>query len=334
MTAISNINLPGGPLASSGLGRAEKPSIDAVLREMYRFDTPFLSNHSETGAKALREDWVGENLGSVAAATALEHGFVFSAAAATAPTRYSNYVQLVAEQFGVSDTSQAINNAGGVVGSHSSMAREVLRRGRLLRRKINKLLHTPQAYDSTVSLTKTATLPAYVVAGFKSSAGTPGAAPTGDGSDIPGAGTSPVAWSSVADLNSALQAVVVYGDTPTALYVSPKNKAKFSQLPDASIADNRVNMTAGTTQPFAHIGTADIWLSDYGRMEVVMDIDAPDTHIKVINHDAVDLAFLPGMKYDMPKIGRTGSGEQAFIQACFTVRVTNPYAHIYNNGLS
>lgn len=308
----------------------ERESLRDVLEDLTRDQTPLFSNMRKTTASAIKEEWGTEDVGSISAAAARNRGFVAAPQAPFTPARLSNYLQLMAVEFGVAMSTEQID----AVGNHMTLEHQRMRWGIKLRRQINKLLHTPQA-KVTTEPTKLATMHAYIVTGFKPLAGTPGAAPTGDGTDIPGAGSGTLAaFDTIDPIDDVMETLVASAGLPDLLYLSPARKRNWSHLPDASIAENRINMTAGSTQPFTFVGAAENYLSDFGEIEVVVDIDAPNTGMLFVNHDFVDMPELPGMNFREDRLGLRGSGHEMMIQYEATVRVTNPKAHGYINGFT
>lgn len=306
----------------------ERESLRDVLEDLTRDQTPLFSNMRKTSASAIKEEWGTEDVGSITAAAARNRGFVAAPQAPFTPARLNNYLQLMAVEFGVSMSMEQID----AVGDHNTLEHQRMRWGLKLRRQINKLLHTPQA-KVTTEPTKLATIHAYIVTGFTSLAGTPGAAPTGDGTDIPGAGSGATAsFDTIDPIDDAMEALVATAGLPDLIYLSPKRKRNWSHLPDASIAENRINMTAGALKPFSFVGTAENYLSDFGELEVAVDIDAPNTAILMVNHDYTDMPELPGMNFREDRLGLRGSGNEMMIQYEATLRVTNPKAHAYLNG--
>jgi hypothetical protein len=325
-TVLTNTFLPSGPGGAS----MERESLRDVLEDLTRDQTPLFSNMRKTTASSIKEEWGTEDIGSISAAGARNRGFTAAIQAPFTPTRLNNYLQLMAVEFGVSMSAEEL----ATVGNHMTLDHQRMRWGLKLRRQINKLLHTPQA-KVTTEPTKLATLHAYIVTGFKPLAGTPGVAPTGDGTDIPTAGSGTLAaFDTIDPVDDVMEALMASAGMPDLLYLSPARKRNWSHLPDASIAENRINMTAGSTQPFEFVGTADRYLSDFGAIEVSVDIDAPNTGILFVNHDYTDMPELPGMNFREDRLGLRGSGNEMMIQYEATVRVLNPKAHGYINGFA
>lgn len=82
------------------------------------------------------------------------------------------------------------------------------------------------------------------------------------------------------------------------------------------------------------VGTADTYLSDFGLIETIPDLDAPSSGIEIIDHDYMDLAVLPGLDFDEKDMGARGSSTEFIIQWQGTLRNLLPEAHAYVNGFT
>ena len=326
-TVATNTLLPLGPGAANSL---EFESLRDVVEQLWRDDVPFYSNTTKVDAKAVREDWGTEDIGDITAADHRKIGFIAAPTADEDDRRLDNYCQLVGEEGSLSDTKRKIK----VAGDTNTLEHRKLRRSKLMMRKINKRLHTPQAFVASMSDPVMATYHAYLTTGFLSVAGTPGAAPTGNGSDIPGAGTSPIAFDSIDPIDDVLQACASTRGTPQAMYLSLRNQRLFSRLPDASIGELRSDKDNGDTSPFTFVGTAKNYMSDFGFIETIPDLDAPSNAIEIVDHDYLDIAVIPGMDFDEKDLGIRGSSTEFMIQWQGCVRVLLPEAHGYVNGFT
>lgn len=326
-TAATNTLLPLGPGAANSL---EFESLRDVVEQLWKDDVPFYSNTTKVDAKAVREDWGTEDIGTITIADHRKIGFIAAATAETADRRLDNYCQLIAETGSLSDTKRKVK----VAGDTNTLEHRKLKRSQLMLRRMNMLLHTPQAFDGSMADPIMATWHAYLTTGFLSVAGTPGAAPTGDGTDIPGAGVTPIAFDSIDPVDDVLQACAATRGQPQAMYLSLRNKRLFSRLPDASIGEMRSNKDNGDKSPFMFVGTADTYMSDFGFIETIPDIDAPSSAIEIIDHDYLDIAVLPGLDFDEKELGVRGSSTEFMIQWQGCVRNLLPEAHGYVNGFT
>lgn len=323
-TAVTNAYLPSGP----GAATLEFESLRDVVEMVSKDETPLWSNLDKTVAKAMKEEWGTESIGSVSAATNRKIGFVATPSAVVANRRMDNYLELVSVEGGVSHTMTNLDAAGDT----NTYEHQLLKKGILLRRQVNKLMHTPQAKDSTITDPKLSTIHGYVqAAGFFGVAGTPGVVGGGLGADLPTAGTTPDDFDTITPIDTVLESCYLYTGRPDTAYFSPKMKRLFSRLPDASIADNRQTASVGKTA-YKHIGVADAYFSDFGDIECVVDIDCPNTDIKILDHDYIDVPVLPGMDFAEHELGKKGSAKEFMIELQFTLRATLPESIAYING--
>lgn len=323
-TVLVNTLLPAGP----GGNTLEFQSLAEAVEMLARDEAPFYRNIAEVDARAIKEEWGTEDIGTVVASPARNDGFVAAPQAPFVPALLDNYVQLTAVEFGVSDTMANIRAAGDT----NTLNHQRLKWGLFHERCNNKLLWTPQVKSGAQP--RTMGTPATYITNFQSVAGTPGAAPTGNGTALPGAGTGPVAFTTIDPIRNRMAAAMQKSGIPDVIMFSPRNKQDFSDLPDAHIGELHVTKTAGDRSPFVFIGAADVYVSDFGVLETVVDIDAPNTAIFGMNFDAIDKPVVPGMNMAEKRLGVRGSGEEMLIQTAWTVRINNPVAHFYINGLA
>ena len=115
----------------------ERESLRDVLEDLTADQTPFFSNLAKTSASSIKDEWGTEDIGAVTAAAARNRGFTATIQAPFTPARLSNYLQLMAVEFGVSHSMEQID----AVGNHNTLEHQRMRWGLKLRRQINKLLH-------------------------------------------------------------------------------------------------------------------------------------------------------------------------------------------------
>jgi hypothetical protein len=322
-TVLTNTYLPQGP----GKVTLERESLRSVVEMVAKEETPLYSNLTKVRATAIKVEWGTEDVGAIVAAPARNRGFVAAPQAPIANRRLDNALELNAVEFGVSDSMQ---NIPDVAGNTNTMEHQRLKWGIKLRRNINKMLHTGQTKVYTEP-TVTATFPAYAV-NFVSVATTPGAAPTGDGSNLPGAGTGPVNMTTIAPIDTVMLNATLTQGSPSAIYFHPKRRKEFSKLPDANLGTFNQNQNTQGAGAWFFIGTVSGYMSDFGTLELVVDNDCDPTVVELRNHDYEDLAVLPNMDFDEEVLGRRGSGREMLIQNEMAYRNLLPEAHGLING--
>ena len=323
---IANTWVPKGPGQASLEFEDLRDEIEMLTPE----ETPLYSNFSKGPLKALRTDWGTADLGPITAADAEKRGFEASIRPAITPARLDNIAQLAAETGSTADSYDVLDLAGR---DNESDWQELMK-GRLLRRKINKLLYANQA-KSNIEPTKMATIVTFIAAPrFVSIATTPGVASAGNGTTayVPGTGGQPL--DSIVPIDDMMEAAYATGDVPEVLYMSPRNKRAWSKIPDASVAENRVTMTAGTPRAFAYYGTVDMYLSDFGLLDVAVDRDAPTSYILAVNPNYAQIATLPGRAFKKTALAKTGSSKKFMIEWEGTLKVYNPTGHGMVEGIA
>lgn len=323
----TNVTIPTVPGGATLANESLRQTIERLTPE----ETPFYSNTRKgPNAKALREDWGTVALGSITAAPAEKRGFEATIKAAIVPVRLDNMCELTAETGGVADSYNAIDLAGR---DDESDFQELLK-GQLLKRRVNALLYANQA-KSSVEPTTMACFPTWVGGNrFQSIATTPGTASAGNGSDTYVAGNGADQLETIDPVDEVMEACYATNGMPKVIYMAPNTKRQWSKIPDASVAENRINMSAGTAKPFMFIGTVDLYLSDFGLLEVVPDRDCPQAIMPMVDPRFIEIRTLPGRAWKKTTLAKTGSSEKFMLEWEGTLVVTNPTAHGMVEGIA
>lgn len=315
----TNTDIPAGP----GGNTLEREELRDIIEQLTPSETPFYSNIDKTTTRALRTDWPTVALPAITAAVAEKRGFVAAIAAPIVPERIDNICELTAETGGVADSYRVLDTAG----REDQLDFQKLLKGRLIRRRVNKLMYANQA-KALAAPSTLGTFGTYITgARFKSVATTPGTPGAGEGAAVWVAGTGTKKLTNIDWIDDVMEACYATNGQPKIMYMSPKNKRAFSRIPNASVAENRVTMSAGKEMAFEYIGVVDAYLSDFGDLEIAMDRDASDSEIFFVDPEYLDLATLPGRAFKNTNLAKVGSAEQFMIEWEGTLRVLNPTAH-------
>lgn len=330
MAIMSNPNANTYVPQGTGGDNLEYEELRDVIEELTPEETPLYSNSMKGTVRSINPDWSTIELGTITAAQAEKRGFVASLRAPIVPDRLGNIVELVAETGSVADSFDAIDLAG----REDETDWQMLLKARRLRLMVNKLLYSNQA-QSNVEPTKMACFPTWIGGGrFVSIATTPGTASSGDGTDVYVAGTGPQPLDSIDPIDDVMQAAYDTNGQPKIMIFNPAVKRQYSRIPDASVAENRINMTASRQpQPFMFIGSVDVYLSDYGLLETVMDRQADPSYIAFVDPEMWEIATLPGRAFKRTPLAKIGSSSDFMIEWEGTVRVWNPTAHAMIEGI-
>lgn len=301
-----------------------REDLSDIISNISPTQTPFLSNIGTSSTTQTQFDWQTDSLAAAAANAHIE-GDDTAATAQTATTRYVNYTQIYKKIFTVSGTANAVKAAGRKKEVSYLMAKN----GKELKRDQEKSFTGTDVSVAGNSTTARVTAgldtwlftndtngtsgTAYTITG-----GVPVTART-DGTNRP--------WTETL-LKEALLAQYNSGGEVSMLMVSPAKKQETSSFP--GIADIRVN--ANGAKASVIIGAVDIYVSDFGNVDVVPNRFMP-----------TDLAYLidPSMAkkrvlrpYFTEELAKTGDAVKMHMIEEAGLEVTNEAAHAVVRDLS
>lgn len=292
---------------------------------IYRIDpteVPFTSNIGRAKATATAHEWQTQALATAVSTNAVIEGDDATTDTATATVRVKNYTQIADKVARVTGTIDAVDKAGRA----REMAYQVMLKGLELRRDVEKQMtsNKASAVGSSGTARNSAGFEAWLTSNVDRSTGTTSGA-SGGYSATTGLVAAATDGSQRAFAESQLKTVVksAYsnGGRPTILMLGPTNKQNFSAF--SGIAQSRVavkgeNMTA-------IIGAADVYVSDFGNLNVVPNIFQRDRSALLIDPKYVKMASLRPMK-NWP-LAKTGDTERRQILQEYTLEVCNQAAH-------
>jgi hypothetical protein len=301
-----------------------REDLSDVISNISPTDTPFLSNIGKRSVTSTQFDWQTDSLAAAASNAHIEGDD--TAAVAVAPTtRYVNYTQIFKKSFTISGTLEAVKKAG----RKSEIAYQTAKRGKELKRDQEK------AFTGTAVAVAGDSSTARVTAGFDTwlftndSNGASGTQYTFAGGVPSTARTDGTnrAWSE-ALLKEALLAQFNAGGEVSMLMVSPAKKQETSAF--AGIADIRANVNGA--KPATIIGAVDIYVSDFGNVEVVPNRFMPTDLAYLIDPEQAKKAVL--RPYFAEELAKTGDAEKWHMLEEAGLEVTNEQAHAVVRDLS
>lgn len=298
----------------TGKGIAE--SFEDVIFNISPEETPLLSMAKRTSASQQYHQWQTDALAAAAANAQLE-GDDAAFATLAASTVLGNYNQIARKTVQISGTYDAVKKYG----RKSQVAYQLMKAGKELKRDIDYALSRNQA--SRAGSAGTARLSAGMESWISGNR-----IKTNTGATTPGfsAGTVAAPTDGTAKtftethLKSALQAAWTDGGNPTTILMTATNKARFSAF--AGIATKYNDVTAKSAQI---IGSADIYVSDFGNHTVQLSRQMRDQAVLCLDPDYVSVAFLRPIQKDA--LAKVGDSERHMMLAEFTLVVNNPDAH-------
>jgi hypothetical protein len=290
-----------------------REDLSDIISRIDPTEVPFTSNIGRTKATQPRHDWQIQTLAAATDANAVVEGDEATTDAAVPTTRPWNYTQIADKVAQVSGTNRAVVSAG----RDDEMEYQVMLKGLELRRDIEKQMLSNKASVAGNSAT------ARVSAGFEAwltsnvSLGTSGT--TTGFSSTTGLVAAPTDGTQRTFTETLLQAVVrsayTNGGRPKILMLGPFNKQRFSGFSGIAALRNNVKSTEAATI----VGAADVYMSDFGNLNVVPNIFQRDRTALLIDPKLVKKAQLRPMKnWELAKIGDT-SRRQILEEYCLEV---------------
>jgi len=267
--------------------------------------TPFMSTVGRTKAKNTYHEWQTDSLADVNLANAQVEGADAVSATLTPTTRVGNYTQISDKVIQVSTTDDVVDKAG----RSTETAYQLSKASAEIKRDMEYILLSDQEKNAGNNATGfPVTSEARLLGGLASwiktnTVDTAGGALTED------------------MLKEAVLKAYNSGGEPDVLLVSPANKQVVSTF--AGIAEQRYQ--APKSSPTTIIGSADVYLSDFGSVNVVPDRFLSDDYSYVLDPSMASVAYLRPFKSQ--KLAKMGDSEKHLLNVEYTLVVNNESAH-------
>lgn len=289
-------------------------------------ETPFMSNIGRKQVSNTLFEWQEDTLAAAGDSAIIEGGAAVSTQ--TAPKRMQNYAQLNAKRVTISGTLEAVDKAG----RNSELQYELARKSSELKRDMEFALTQNQvaAAGDASTARKTAGLESWLRTNTSRGSGgtTDGADPTLSGTTSGFPNAAPTDASSDAEraftealLKTVIQEVWTEGGDPSILMVGASNKQTVSGF--AGIAAQRY--MAPNDAPSTIIGAADVYVSDFGSVQVVPNRFQRNRTAFVLDPEYAEVGYL--RDFEIQELAKTGDAEDRQIIVEFGLQVSNEKAH-------
>ena len=297
----------------SGVGIRE--SLADVIANISPEEVPFQSNVGSENVNNTYFEWQTDSLASTSTTAVIDGDDVSSFDATSATTRVGNYTHIRRRTTIVADNFSALDTAG----RNDELSYQIAKRGKELKRDVEAVLTANNAQVSGNSSTarETGGLGAWIAS--NANAGTGGALATGNGTTARTDGTQRDFTETM--LKDAMQQAFVSGGQPSILMVGPHNKTVVSGF--AGIAAQRYQ--APSDAPTTIIGAADVYLSDFGTLNVVANRFSPERTAYLLDPEYASVCYLRPIQN--VELSKTGDAEKSMVIAEFGLKVTNEAAH-------
>lgn len=300
-----------------------REELSDVINMISPEDVPLQSNIGSKNVSNTYFEWQHDSLASTDTTARIDGDDVSSFDSTSSTTRVGNYTQILRRTVIVAD------NLGSqtLAGRNDEMAMQIAKRGRELKRDLESCLTANNAAVSGNSSTarETAGLGAWIATNTVHQSGGSGADPTGDGSDARTDDSTPVAFTETM-LKSAMQSAYTNGGQPSILMVGPFNKTQVSGF--AGIAAQRYQ--APSDSPTTIIGAADVYLSDFGQLQVVPNRFQRERDAWLLDPEYASVAYLrPIQKVDLSKTG-DATKAMLLVEAGLEVGAEDAHAGVFD----
>lgn len=304
--------------STSAVGNREE--LSDIVNMITPEDTPIYSMISKGTAKSTSPEWEKDDLAAPAANAQLE-GDEFTYEAVTPPDRMKNHTQIMRKAFIISNTQEAVDNAG----RQEQIKRQRYKKGVEIRKDTEFAILDNNA--SVAGATREiGGLPSwYETNTTRSSAGSPADGGYSSGSGLTVAATNGTLQAfTKTKLDTTLQDIYTSGGTVSHAVVSPYVKSVFTTfMSDSNVASFRYAASGSSN---SIIATADVYESDFGKIMITPNrVMAGSATLARNVHllDASMLEFKWLRKIKEVKVTPTGDAEKRVLVGEGTLCVKN-----------
>ena len=296
-----------------------REDLSNVITNIAPEETPFMSNIGRENVTNTLYEWQTDTLAAAAANSQLEGDDVTSFDAVVATVRLQNYAQISRKTIVLSNTEEVVNKAG----RRSEVAYQIAKRSAELKRdqEFSMLNNAGTTSGSTTAARTTASLQAFIKTNVDFDT-TNGVNPTYTTLPTLGRTDGTVRTFTETILKNVIQKVWTAGGTPKILMTGPVNKQRVSGF--AGIASSRFNVEGGA-RPATIIGAADIYVSDFGNVNVVPNRFQRERDAFVIDPDYAKMVVL--RPYQQVELAKTGDAEKRMLIVEWGLKVLAENAH-------
>ena len=295
-----------------------REDLSNIITNIAPEETPYMSNIGRESVSNSLFEWQTDTLAAAAANKQLEGDDVASFDAVTATVRLQNYAQISRKTIVLSATEEVVNKAG----RRSELAYQIAKRGSELKRdqEFSMLNGAVAAAGNTTTARGTASLGAFIKTNVDMQ--TNGANPSYTTLPSSARTDGNVRTFTETILKNVIQQVWTAGGTPKILMTGPVNKQRVSGF--SGIASARYNLNGGD-RPATIIGAADIYVSDFGQVQVVPNRFQRERDAWVIDPEYAKMTTL--RPYQQIELAKTGDAEKRMLIVEWGHKVLAENAH-------
>jgi hypothetical protein len=295
-----------------------REDLSNVITNIAPEETPYMSNIGRENVSNSLYEWQTDTLAAAAANAQLEGDDVGSFDAVVATVRLQNYAQISRKTIILSATEEVVNKAG----RRSELAYQIAKRGAEIKRdqEFSMLNGAIAVAGNTTTSRTTASLGAFVKTNTDKA--TDGADPSYTTLPNSARTDGTVRTFTETILKNVIQKVWTQGGTPKILMCGPVNKQRVSGF--SGIASSRFNIDGGA-KPATLVGAVDIYVSDFGNVQVIANRFQRERDAWVIDPDYAKMTVL--RPYSQVELAKTGDAEKRMLIVEWGHKVSAENAH-------
>jgi len=292
-----------------------REELSNIIQNISPEQTPFISNVGSENVTNTYFEWQEDSLSAVQTTAQIDGDDVTAFDATAATTRKGNYTQILRRTTIVADNLADQDTAGRT----NELSYQLAKRGKEIRRDLEAtmLLNNASVAGAAATARETGGLGAWIAT--NENVGTGGGLTTGDGTTARTDGTQRAFTETI--LKDAMQQAFVSGGEPSMLMVGPVNKQTVSGF--AGVAAQRYQ--APSDSPTTIIGAADVYLSDFGTLNVVPNRFQRERDGWLLDPEYASVAYLRPIQ--QVELAKTGDAEKSMILVEAGLKVSNEAAH-------
>ena len=292
-----------------------REELSNIIQNISPEQTPFISNVGSENVTNTYFEWQEDSLSAVQTTAQIDGDDVTAFDATAATTRKGNYTQILRRTTIVADNLADQDTAGRT----NELSYQLATRGKEIRRDLEAtmLLNNASVAGAAATARETGGLGAWIAT--NENVGTGGGLTTGDGTTARTDGTQRAFSETI--LKDAMQQAFVSGGEPSILMVGPVNKQTVSGF--AGVAAQRYQ--APSDSPTTIIGAADVYLSDFGTLNVVPNRFQRERDGWLLDPEYASVAYLRPIQ--QVELAKTGDAEKSMILVEAGLKVSNEAAH-------
>ena len=298
-----------------------REDLENVIYNISPTDTPFMSNGGRVSVKATTHEWQTDSLAAVDTANAKVQGDNLTAfTTVAASTRVGNYTQISRKDFSIAGTTEIVDKAGRA----SELAYQAAKKAKELKRDMEAIaLENIAGVAASSGVAPTmATMGAWIKTNV-ATVGTSGVSPAWT-SGVPGYARTDGSTRAITEtlFKSVAQKVFTAGGTLSMVLAGPVNKQNISKM--SGIA-TKYNLARGTDSPMTIIGAADMYVTDFGNVQIVCDRFQRETDVWFVDPEYYGFGYL--RPFQQVPLAKTGDAENRMLLVEWTLVMKNEAAH-------